>query len=247
MTASGGIHLDDARAPEGMRIYAIGDVHGCADLLEALYAKIDREIAQDRPADWRIIHLGDYGDRGPDSKRVLDRIIERSRDRRFLSLMGNHDEGWLNFMADPDPVGLFVAHGGDATAHSYGVDFDLSDRSGRKAARDALRTAMPQAHLDFLRNLPRSFSFGDYFFCHAGIRPGVPLQIQDREDLIWIRREFLIYEGLHPRVIVHGHTPSDEPELLPNRINVDTGAVKTGVLTAVVLDGTTKRIIDARL
>jgi serine/threonine protein phosphatase 1 len=246
MTASGGIHLDDAQTPEGMRIYAIGDVHGCAELLQALYARIDREIEQDRPADWRIIHVGDYGDRGPDTKRVLDHIIERSRDRRVLSLMGNHDEAWLNFLADPLPVGLFVTHGGDTTAHSYGVDVDFSDATGRRAARDALQTAMPQAHLDFLRNLPRSFGFGDYFFCHAGIRPGVPLQIQDREDLIWIRKEFLNYGGLHPRVIVHGHTPSDQPELLPNRINVDTGAVKTGVLTAVVLDGTTKCIIDAR-
>lgn len=247
ITSGGGIHLDDARAPEGMRLYAIGDVHGCADLLEALYARIDREIEQDQPADWRIIHLGDYGDRGPNTKRVLDQIIERSRDRRVLSLMGNHDEAWLSFLADPKPVGVFVAHGGETTAYSYGIDADLSDASGRKAARDALLGAMPQAHLDFLKGLPRSFSFGDYFFCHAGIRPGVPLQIQDREDLIWIRREFLIFEGLHPRIIVHGHTPSDQPELLPNRINVDTGAVKTGVLTAVVLDGATKRIIQARL
>jgi serine/threonine protein phosphatase 1 len=246
MKASGGVHLDDARAPEGLRIYAIGDAHGCADLLEALYARIDREIEQDRPADWRIIHVGDYGDRGPDTKRVLDLIVARSRDPRVLSLMGNHDEAWLNFLADPHPVGLFVTHGGDTTAESYGVHVDFSNTTGRKQARDALLAAMPRSHLDFLRGLPRSFSFGDYYFCHAGIRPGVALQIQDREDLIWIRREFLTYAGLHPKIIVHGHTPSAEPEMLPNRINVDTGAVKTGVMTAVVLEGTTKRIIDVR-
>ncbi|MBS9719475.1 metallophosphoesterase [Tianweitania sp. BSSL-BM11] len=229
-----------------MRIYAIGDVHGCADLLEALYSEIDRELERDAPEDWRIIHIGDYGDRGPDTKRALDLIIERRSDRRVLSLMGNHDEGWLTFLADPHPVGLFVAHGGDMTARSYGVDADLSDVAGRIRTRDELLAAMPQAHLDFLRGLPRSFSFGDYYFCHAGIRPGVELAIQDREDLIWIRKEFLAYQGLHPRIIVHGHTPSAEVEMLSNRINVDTGAVKTGVMTAVVLDGRTKRIIDVR-
>ncbi|WP_312798071.1 metallophosphoesterase [Tianweitania sp.] len=246
MMPSGGVHLDDARAPSGMRIYAIGDVHGCADLLEAIYSKIDREIEQDQPQDWRIIHIGDYGDRGPDTKRALDLIIARSSDRRVLSLIGNHDEAWLNFLADPHPVGLFVTHGGDTTAQSYGVQVNFGDVQGRSRARDALLAAMPQAHLDFLRGLPRSFSFGDYYFCHAGIRPGVALGIQDREDLIWIRREFLTYAGLHPKVIVHGHTPSAEPEMLPNRINIDTGAVKTGVMSAVVLEGATKRIIDVR-
>lgn len=246
MMRRGGVHLDDARTPEGLRIYAIGDVHGRADLLQALHGEIDREIERDRPADWRILHLGDYCDRGPDTKGVLDQLIARSADRRVLFLMGNHEEGWLNFLADPNPVGLFIAHGGDATARSYGVEVDFSDARGRRETRDALLAAIPDAHLDFLRNLGRSLSFGDYFFCHAGIRPGVPLEIQDREDLIWIRKDFLAATTLHPKVVVHGHTPSSLPELLPNRINVDTGAVKTGVLTAVVLDDASKRIIDVR-
>jgi serine/threonine protein phosphatase 1 len=240
------IHLRDARTPDGMRIYAIGDVHGCADLLGALYKEIDREIARDEPADWRIIHLGDFCDRGPDTRRVLDQAIKRSRDHRVLSIMGNHDQAWLDFLAAPLPQGVFVGNGGDTTARSYGVEVDFSSDDGVREARLSLLAAMPPEHLAFLRALPRSLCFGDYFFCHAGIRPDVPLKQQDPEDLIWIRRDFLFHPGLHPKIIVHGHTPSDEPEIRPNRINVDTGAVKTGVLTAIVLDGTTKRIIDVR-
>jgi len=140
-----------------------------------------------------------------------------------------------------------VTHGGDTTARSYGVEVDFGSRAGLRDAQTRLLAAMPQAHLDFLRALPRSLILGDYFFCHAGIRPGVPLDRQDPDDLIWIRKEFLSASALYPKIIVHGHTPSSTPEVLPNRINVDTGAVKTGTLTAVVLEGTTKRFIDVRI
>lgn len=247
MSEAGVVHLRDARAPDGMRIYAIGDVHGRDDLLAAMHDRIDAEIADDRPADWRIIHLGDFCDRGPDTKAVFDRVIARSINRRILSIMGNHEAGMLDFLAEPLPHGLFVNHGGEATALSYGIEIDFETEAGRQEARDRLLATIPQAHLDFMAALPRSVTFGDYFFCHAGIRPGVPLQSQDPEDLIWIRKEFLASTQLYEKIIVHGHSPSSKPEVLPNRINVDTGAVKTGVLTAIVLEGTTKRVIDVML
>lgn len=243
-TGPGGIHLNDARAPQGMRIYAIGDVHGCATLLAALHDQIDREIARDRPADWRIIHVGDYCDRGPDTKSVLDRLADRCGDDRVIALMGNHDEAFLTFMADPGPVGLFSTHGGEEAARSYGLEVDFSTESGRIEGRNALREAVPASHFDWLAGLGRSCSFGDYFFCHAGIRPGIPLEAQDPEDLIWIRREFISYAPLHPKVIVHGHTPSPVPEIRPNRINIDTHAFRTGVLTALVLEDGEKRFLN---
>lgn len=227
-----------------MRIYAIGDIHGCADQQARLYDRIDAEIARDQPADWRIIHIGDFCDRGPETRRVLEQVIARSADSRVLSLMGNHDEALLDFLRNPVPGNLFVRSGGDTTALSYGVTVDFSTEGGRLHARDALREAIPADHLAFLENLPRSLVVGDYFFCHAGIRPGVALDNQDPEDLIWIRREFLESTELFAKVVVHGHTPARVPELLPNRINIDTGAVKGGELTAVVLENTTRRFIS---
>jgi len=245
-----GIHFLDARAPDGIRIYAIGDVHGRLDLLEAMHRRIEAEIEQDRPADWRVIHLGDYVDRGPDSKGVLDFLIDaRTRDSRHLMLTGNHDLGFLDFLKAPDADGLFIRYGGIQTAQSYGVTigggsawFGKAEAALRQG-HAALVAAVPQSHVDFLRSLTFSLSFGDFFFCHAGIRPDVPLESQNPQDLIWIRDIFHNHPGLYPKIVVHGHTPVPEAEVTANRVNVDTLAWQSGNLTALVVDGADKRIL----
>jgi serine/threonine protein phosphatase 1 len=245
---TGGVHFLDAASPPGMRLYAIGDVHGRFDLLQDMHARIRDEIERDRPADWRILHVGDYVDRGPQSREVIERLVALGdTDDRVIALLGNHDAGMVDFLDHADKSGLFATHGGRETARSYGVDADFgSDRLARWSA-DRLLSAMPPGHVEFLRSLPRSVAFGDYFFCHAGIRPGVPLARQDPEDLIWIRRAFLDSPLLHEKVIVHGHTPAAEPEIMPNRVNIDTGAYYSGILTAISMDGPTKRLLQVAL
>lgn len=240
-----GIDLDEAKGPDGVRIYAIGDVHGRLDLLRGLHAAIEGEIARDGVRDWRIVQLGDYVDRGPDSRGVLDFLSARqAADPRVVVLAGNHDLGFLDFLDEPDPDGLFANWGGDATARSYGVEANFRDVIRLDQTRAALERAVPRAHRRFLEGLPFSVEFGDFFFCHAGIRPGVALDRQAVQDLIWMREPFLGHRGLHPKVIVHGHTAEDEPELLPNRVNVDTRAYQSGRLTALAIDGPTKRILS---
>ncbi|MER9657545.1 metallophosphoesterase [Mesorhizobium sp. M0152] len=249
--AEPGIHFLDARGPDGMRLYAIGDVHGRLDLLVAMHNQIKAEIERDLVADWRVIHLGDYVDRGPDSKGIIDFLIEaKARDRRHLMLAGNHDIGFLDFLKTPDPEGLFIRFGGIQTALSYGVAisegtsvwFGRAETAVRKG-HQALLEAVPQGHVDFLRSLRFSATFGDFFFCHAGIRPGVALERQNLQDLTWIRDVFHDHTGLYAKIIVHGHTPVPEAEVMANRVNVDTLAWQSGMLTALVVDGTDKRIL----
>lgn len=243
-----GISLQDARSPDGMVVYAIGDVHGRLDLLAEMHARIAAEIMRIRPADWRIVHLGDYVDRGPQSKGVLELLMRRSSaDPRNLALAGNHDIGFLDFLDEPDQDGLFALYGGVETALSYGVRLDFDDPFAFRASCRSLQAAVPQGHRDFLSRLNRSATLGDFFFCHAGIRPGVALDAQDPQDLIWIRGAFHRHEELFPKVVVHGHTPVAEPEIRANRVNVDTGAFASGRLTALVVDGAEKRLLTVEL
>lgn len=243
-----GIHYLDAVGPPGMRLFAIGDVHGRLDLLEEMHRRIADDLATDPPDDWRIIHLGDYVDRGPNSKGVID-FIRRARhaDARMIALCGNHDEGMAEFLGRPEKDSLFALYGGRQTALSYGVHADFSSAWLVRQVADELLAAMPDGQIEFLTDLPRSCTFGDFFFCHAGIRPGVPLDRQDPNDLIWIRREFLDWTGLHPKIIVHGHTPHSAPQIMPNRVNVDTEAWRSGVLTALLIDGNRKKILQVGL
>ncbi len=239
------IDFDQACGPEGLRIYAIGDVHGRFDLLQAMHRLIAAENEKLPLADWVVIHLGDYTDRGPQSRQVLDLLVRATGDsERMLALAGNHDIGLLEFLETGDAFGLFAGNGGRQTALSYGIDIDFSDAASVAAGWKAFAKAIPSSHVQFLRGLPRSMVFGDFFFCHAGIRPGIDLDDQDPDDLIWIRGEFLNHPSLYSKVIVHGHTPVDDVDVRLNRINVDTGAFASGRLSAIMIDGNRKFLLE---
>jgi serine/threonine protein phosphatase 1 len=225
--------------PPGERVYAVGDIHGRADLLVEMQDLIlaHSELLPSPSA--TVIWLGDYVDRGPSSREVIDLLIAFSAGRlRSVFLMGNHEEALLRFLIDPQHGHQWRRFGGLATLISYGVDISKF-RLGRGAGqtRSDFLTALPRKHQDFLLSLKFFGVIGDFFFCHAGVRPGVGLDKQDPEDLIWIRDEFLYWRQDFGMTIVHGHTPVPEPELYHNRVNVDTGAFATGRLTCAVIEG----------
>jgi serine/threonine protein phosphatase 1 len=224
--------------PEGHRIYAIGDVHGRADLLAALFRRIDADLARRPTAEATQVFLGDYIDRGPRSRQVIDLLIARRREHRALFLMGNHEAYARQVLSDPSVLPQWMQMGGARTLVSYGVM--PSRHSDAKAHQDtavAFREAIPESHHKFIESLALAFTCGDFFFTHAGVRPGIPLRTQDQQDLLWIRDDFLLHEDDFGKVIVHGHTPTMQPDIRPNRINIDTGAYATGRLTCLVLEG----------
>lgn len=221
-----------ARAPSGIRIYAIGDIHGCADLLERAFTAIDNDIAEHHAE--RVIHvfLGDYVDRGPDTKRTLDLLIDRSQNHEAVFVRGNHEQLMLDFLDRPSVLPEWWSMGGAPTLLSYGLSPGSKCRPGEEfSLRDALVEAMPQSHRAFLSSLRSAYSCGDFFFTHAGARPGVALELQREDDLMWIREPFLSSQQDFGKMIVHGHTPVREPEMRHNRINIDTGAYATGCLS----------------
>jgi serine/threonine protein phosphatase 1 len=225
--------------PAGSRIYAVGDIHGRADLLGALLARIDADL-QRRPIARPIqVFLGDYIDRGPQSRQVLDLLIaRRRRQKTIVFLKGNHELCASQVLSDPAVLPELRQMGGITTLLSYGVT--LSSRAEPKAENEvamAFRQAMPDSHRRFIEGLGLSFTCGDFFFAHAGVRPGIPLRKQSQQDLLWIREDFLLHEEDFGKVVVHGHTPAKEPDIRPNRINIDTGAYATGRLTCLVLEG----------
>jgi len=239
--------FDEACVPTGMRLYAIGDVHGSDDLLAEVHAEIAADLATHPSETHRIIHLGDYVDRGPDSAAVIERLSRMSAaDERVLCLRGNHEEMLLDFLADPVANGtLWLNNAGDSTLRSYGINADQWRDNSRHMIKLAERfdAALPADHRDFLNDLDYTARFGDFFFCHAGVRPGVPFEAQDRFDLIWIREKFLASDIDFGAIVVHGHTPQHEPQVRPNRINIDTGAVLGGQLTCLALEGNTYRFL----
>ncbi len=243
-----GIQLLDAKVPKGDRIFAIGDIHGCLGEFNQLMSMIksDQQTSPEKRS--HLVFLGDYFDRGPDCKGVLERLLGiQNSNVEATFLMGNHEEKFLHFLENPvaSAEGFFT-YGGTETVKSYGfTDEELYDPMVNAARiRDLLLERLPQSHMVFLRKLTVSRSFGDYFFCHAGIRPNVELNNQSNRDLMWIRQEFTTSPQLHPKIIVHGHTPHYEPEVLPNRINVDTKCYETGVLTCLVLEDRTHRFLQ---
>jgi serine/threonine protein phosphatase 1 len=232
--------------PAGMRVYTVGDIHGCLPQLERLHAVIAADAAS-YSGDKTIVYLGDYIDRGPDSCGVIERLVSSPLDG-FTSryLKGNHEAAFLDFLREPQSYRAWRVHGAPETLMSYGVRPPLFDApEAFEAARDSLAEKIPASHLDFLRGLEMSLVIGDYAFVHAGIRPGLALDDQTEYDLLWIREEFVSCTSAHPKVIVHGHTPVEAPLNLHNRIAVDTGAYATGILTAAVLEGEGRRFLPA--
>lgn len=232
-----------AAAPPGAKLYAIGDIHGCADLLDALIDKIEKDAGGLDAA--QLIFLGDYVDRGPDSKGVLDRLIAlKARAPRTVFLKGNHEAIMLDFLKDPSETLHWLDWGGEETLLSYGLRGILQKAPDELA--EALKAQLPEAHADFLRNLALTHLEGDYLFVHAGLRPGVALEEQTEEDLLWIRGAFhhAADEDRPDQVVVHGHQPLKKPLDAGWRIDVDTGACWSGALTAVVLEGTKRRFIS---
>ncbi len=229
--------------PEGTRLYVIGDIHGRLDLLNDLERQIKSDL-QTAPTDILTVFLGDYVDRGPESAGVLERLSAGDFCTSILPLRGNHEEVFLQFLSDASVLDSWRKFGGLETLHSYGVNVVNAMRgAGYDLAREALVETLPCHHRRFLEETRLSFTLGDYFFSHAGARPGVVLEQQAPEDLLWIRNEFLQYDGAFGKVVVHGHTPTDDPEIETHRINVDTGAYASSVLTALVLEGETRRFL----
>jgi Calcineurin-like phosphoesterase len=228
------------RVPSGVRLYAVGDIHGRADVLAELFTLIDQDL-ETRPNMRSIeVFLGDYIDRGPHSRQVLDLLIARRRHHVAVFLKGNHEAYAYQVLSDPSVLSDWVHVGGLNTLLSYGVEpssCDHHDQRAQQAIATAFRQALPDSHYHFLKDLALSFSCGDYFFVHAGVRPGIPLVRQSEHDLLWIRNEFLLYEEDFGKVVVHGHSPTNLPDIRPNRINIDTGAYATGRLTCLVLEG----------
>ncbi|MDE2514864.1 MAG: serine/threonine protein phosphatase [Rhodospirillales bacterium] len=221
-----------ASLPQGLRIYAVGDIHGCRDRLEALHAAIAADLAARPVARPLLIHLGDYVDRGPDSAGVV-RLLAAGPPLagiETINLLGNHEQTMLDALSGDRPAATdWLFAGGAATLASYGAD--------PAAPREVWPTAIPAAHLDFLRALRLSHREGGYLFVHAGIRPGVALADQAREDLLRMRQPFLYSEADFGAVVVHGHTPVKAPVVRPNRIALDTGAVFGGTLSCGVFEG----------
>jgi serine/threonine protein phosphatase 1 len=226
------------RTPEGVRIYAVGDIHGRADLLEQVLASIDADIAA-YPAGRVIqIFLGDYIDRGRHSRQVVDALIRRAGTHRIVCLKGNHETYVSDFIRDPAILGQWRYFGGLETLVSYGLSPSINAQEDeQRALAEAFNAALPHSHRHFLWNLKPAFVCGDYFFAHAGVRPGVPLSKQQEQDLLWIRDDFLLCEENFGKIVVHGHTPVKKPDIRQNRINIDTGAYATGTLTCLVLEG----------
>lgn len=235
--------LNDARIRNGLRVYAIGDVHGCIDELRQMIENIDAEQAFFQTKQSKIIFLGDYVDRGSENRAVIDYLIElQNSDRDVVFLRGNHDQKVLLFLKKPKRTGAdYLKWGGDATLRDYGID--VNDYETMQDAADGFAKNLPETHKAFFESLEYSHCIDDYFFCHAGVRPEIALSEQTNHDLCWIRTDFLFYDEPFEKVIIHGHTIVDEPEVKQNRINVDTCCFGTGKLTAVVLEDEKHRFL----
>jgi serine/threonine protein phosphatase 1 len=226
--------------PDNRVVYAVGDIHGRADLLAATFAAIDDDVAADRAGgathETLEIYLGDYVDRGPQSRQVVDLLIERKRTRRMVCLAGNHESVFFRLLRGEATFDDWSPLGGRETLMSYSLSPTGLMALEPAARLAALHAAVPEAHRAFFAALTLSRVVGPYVFVHAGIRPAVPIEAQNPRDLMWIRREFLDCEAPLGAIVVHGHTPVPEPDFRPYRINIDTGAYMTGRLTCLKID-----------
>lgn len=228
-----------ATLPAGMRVYAIGDVHGRRDLLDTLLDRIRADDAARPSARTTLLQLGDMIDRGPDSAGVVHRLMAGLDWADVTVLRGNHEQAMADGLSgDADMLRLWRKHGGVAAAISWGVDPLLADEADDPDFVAAVRHAIPADQRGWLATRPLSVRHGDYLFVHAGIRPGIALDRQTAQDMLWIRRPFLDSRRDHGAVVIHGHSITPDPDCRANRIGIDTGAQASGRLTALGLDGT---------
>lgn len=234
-----------AALPEGRRLYSIGDIHGRLDLLEELHDMI-RADAEDFAGSKCLVYLGDYIDRGSQSKQVLDVLIEQPMEGfDAIHLLGNHEKAMMDFLSQPESAAAWLTFGGQETLLSYGVGLGRMQIQSQPALlRDELEEKLPVSHREFIESCDLHHTEGSYCFAHAGIRPGVPVDEQVVQDLLWIREEFIRSRQDHGCIVVHGHSISEEVEMLPNRIGIDTGAFYSGMLTALVLEGSEQRLLQ---
>lgn len=235
------------RVPEGLRIYAVGDIHGRADLLGRLHRLIAEDGAARAPAAKAVVYLGDYVDRGPASRDVIGMLAgDPLAGFTATFLKGNHEDMLARFLEDGSLADVWLMNGGTATLSSYGIEVSprLRDGDGIDAVRHRLGEAMGPVHRAFLGRLRVAHQVGDYFFVHAGVRPGVALEQQEPRDLMWIRHAFLDWPEPFAKMIVHGHSVSPVPDCRANRIGIDTGAYASGCLSCLVLEGAARRVLS---
>lgn len=242
-----GAGVEAPKVPDGRRVYVVGDVHGRADLLRKLHERILEDAKTFADGRTVVVYLGDYVDRGPQSREVIDLLLDEPLTGfEAVYLKGNHEQFLLEFLADASVGPIWMFNGGDATLYSYKVG-----RTGPWSGDEALRRLqadfranLPERHLEFFRSLGLSHVEGDYLFVHAGIRPGVAFEEQKEFDLLWIREEFLHSQADHGRVVVHGHTIAPDPDVRANRIGIDTGAFASGRLTCLILEGESRTFLQ---
>jgi serine/threonine protein phosphatase 1 len=231
-------------APKGERLYVVGDIHGRLDLLNALLDKV-KNHAHTNEGKNTIVYVGDYIDRGPNSRGVVDRVLQSIPGFTARYLRGNHDQAVLDFLADPLFYRVWKNYGAPETLVSYGVRPPLfDDPQSIVQTRNLFASSLPPDHRRFFENLELSVEAGDYFIVHAGVRPGIGFESQSAQDMMWIREEFLLSGRDHGKVVVHGHTPTTEVIRRKNRIGIDTGAYMSGYLTALVLEGESVEILQ---
>lgn len=230
---------NEPRGAKGYRVYVVGDIHGRLDLLEELLAKIHAELQRRPSRKTLLVFVGDLVDRGPSSAQVIERLRTYQRTGvKPVFLLGNHEEIFLRILkGDTSLIASWLQFGGLQCLESYGLNADAIHGAPSESVVRLLRAAVPQNHIDFLEGFADSCRFGDYLFVHAGLRPGIDLDLQSQADLRWIREPFLSDESDHGCVVVHGHTISEQVEERRNRIGIDTGAYRTGVLTALAIEG----------
>ncbi len=235
------------RVPDGVRVYVVGDIHGRLDLLNQIHEQIAAEVSELPKSQKKIVvYLGDYIDRGEESFGVVDLLINRPLTGcESVFLKGNHEMEMESFLESPRPNHVWAQYGGIATALSYQVRVkaQISAMDRMRSLRDQMVEMLPAEHQAFFANLQIFFEIGDYFMVHAGVRPGVPLLLQNPVEMLWIRDPFLNHTGPFEKRIVHGHTVTPQPITLPNRIGIDTGAYHSGRLTCLVLEGEESRFL----
>ena len=237
-------HLQEFRLPPGRRIYAVGDVHGRLDLFNALIGQIEADESSREPAETTIVLLGDLVDRGPDSSGVVEAAMALAARREVRVLKGNHEEMFERALADQQALRHFLRVGGRETVLSYGIGEKAYRTATIEELAEMLDARVPQAHRDFIAGMENMIALGDYLFVHAGILPGVPLAEQKTTDLRWIREPFLSHPDPFGACVVHGHTITDAVVERPNRVGIDTGAYRSGRLTAVGLQGSERWFME---